>query len=285
MPDIIQIQKQLDQLTNKQRSIAEYILANPVEVTACPLRELARRTGASEVSVLRTCSALGFDGYAQLRRVLTEYTQSDFCARQPAPGQGTAVSSRLREVCAADMANVTKMMDALDEKQLFASAGKLLAADEIFIFAHDATVLIAHYFARRLDFMRAKSTVVPVGDGDTMHSVLARLSEKDCAVIFSFPPYHDPIRNVANYCRHKTVPIIAVTDSMDSPAATEESSVFICDTTAKYFFNSQTATVSFINILSACMAMAMGRRLDDILAQEQDVNDFLRGGYSAGEEE
>ncbi len=284
MPDIEQIRKLLTQLTNKQRGIAEYILANPVEVTACPLRELARRTGASEVSVLRTCAALGFDGYAQLRRELTQYTQSAFTASQSAVAQGAAVSSRLNDVCAADMGNLTRMMDALDEKQLFESAGKLLAADEIFIFAHDATVLIAQYFARRLDFMRAKSTIVPVGDGDTMHSILARLSPKDCAVIFSFPPYHAPIRNVANYCRHKSVPIIAVTDSMDSPAAAEGSSVFICDTSARYFYNSQTATVSFINILSACMAMAMGRRFDDILAQEQDVNDFLRGGYSAGKE-
>ena len=41
--------------------------------------------------------------------------------------------------------------------------------------------------------------------------------------------------------------------SMDSPAAGEDGDVFLCRTSARYFYNSQVATVSFINILTSCM--------------------------------
>lgn len=114
-----------------------------------------------------------------------------------------------------------------------------------------------------------------------MSTALANLEERDAVILFSFPPYHMPIRNVANYCRYRGTPILTITDSPDSPAAVEGSDVFLCPTGARYFFNSQVATASFINILASCIAIEMGSLFDEILASEQDVIDFLdsNGGY------
>lgn len=61
--------------------------------------------------------------------------------------------------------------------------------------------------------------------------------------------------------------------------------MFLCRTGARYFFNSQVATVSFINILASCIAIEMGPLFDEILANEQDVNDFLRNNSGHDKEE
>lgn len=285
MPEFQAIADGISELTSKQRKIAEYILADPASAAGQTLRQLSANAGASEVSVLRMCEALGFSGYSELRRALMRYTADNFNGvRAAADGIPASFSNRLRDICSADVRNVTEMIDGLDEAQLFSCAKQLLEADEVLVFAHDATNIIAQYLCYRMSFLGVKAVSVKLGDVDTMQSVLARLKKNDYAILTSFPPYHAPIRNVASYCRHRGVPILVITDSFASPAALDGASVFLCGTAARYFYNSQASTVSFINILTSCMAVAMGRRFDEILAAEQDVSDFMRGGYSAEED-
>ena len=63
--------------------------------------------------------------------------------------------------------------------------------------------------------------------------------------------------------------------SPERTAAAGADSVFLCRTGARYFYNSQVATLSCINILTSCIAIQMGSGFDEILANEQDVMDFL----------
>lgn len=283
MPEFSDIAPNMEALTKKQRSVAEFILERPEHAAGLTLKQMSIESGASEVSVLRMCTALGFDGYSELRQALMRYTQSAFRTVRAAEGIPQALSQKLRGVCALDMNNLTDMIDGLDEAKLFESARGLLAANEVYIFAHDASNIFSEYLSYRLSFLRIKATCVKMGDVDTLQTVLARLTARDYAILISFPPYHKPISGVADYCRYRGVSIMTITDSEASPAAAGEGNVFICRTAAKYFYNSQVATVSFINVLASCAAIAMGSRFDEILSAERDVEDFMRGGYSAQE--
>ena len=289
MPILQDIERRLPALTNKQRSIAEYVLAAPEEVAYISLKELSRRAGASEVSVLRLCAALGFDSFVALKAALRAHTLEALRAVTPpaflrqegdrAPG---GPAERLQALCADDRRNLEEMLHGLDADKLFSCARGLLAAEEVLLFAHDGSKIFADYLAYRLNFLRIKASSIKLGDSDTVQTVLARLKKRDYVVLFSFPPYHLPIYNVAGFCRYRGTPIMAITDSMDSPAAAEGTSVFLCKTAARYYYNSQVATVSFINILTSCMAIEMGSRFEEILAEEQDVSEFMRGDRAKG---
>lgn len=285
MSGLEHIRARLGELTNKQRSIAEYILGAPEEVSYLSLKELSRRSGASEVSVLRLCKALGFDSFIALKEALQAYTREAMQAISPPSfleNAGRSVSGgpaqALQAICADDLRNLTDMIGGLDADRLFACARGLLQADEVLVFAHDGTKIFADYLCYRLNFLRIKTSGVKLGDSDTVQTVLARLKKTDYVILLSFPPYHLPIYNIASYCRYRGTPILAITDSPDSPAAGEGSDVFLCGTSARYFYNSQVATASFINILTSCIAVEMGPRFDEILAEEQNVSDFMSGG-------
>lgn len=288
MSGLQNIRMRLDELTSKQRSIAEYILNAPEEVSYLSLKELSRRAEASEVSVLRLCKALGYDSFIALKEELREHTREALHAFSPPPflentGERAAgePSQMLQSICADDMHNLSDMIGGLDADRLFACARGLLNADEVLVFAHDGTKIFADYLCYRLNFLRIKASSVKLGDSDTVQTVLARLQKNDYVILLSFPPYHLPIFNIASYCHYRGTPILAITDSMDSPAAAKDSSVFLCKTAARYFYNSQVATASFINILTSCIAVVMGSRFDEILAEEQNVSDFMSGGKAA----
>ena len=256
-------------LTSKQKSIAQYIMDNPDEASYLSLKDLSTRTGSSEVSVLRLC------------RALKQHTQGAFrAATLSAPSLhpdnriGTA-EELLNKVCADEQNNLNATIAQLDAQMLVNCAHRLLESERVFVFAHDRSYVFADYLCYRLNFLRIQATAVQLGESNTVSTILAAMQDGDTAILFSFPPYYEPCANAASYCRYKNIPLIAVTDSMDSPAAAGADSVFLCRTGARYFYNSQVATLSFINILTSCIAIQMGSGFDEILANEQDVMDFL----------
>ena len=73
--------------------------------------------------------------------------------------------------------------------------------------------------------------------------------------------------------------MVTLTDSADSPAATDGPFNFLCGTKTKFFFNSLTAPVSLINVLTSCIALEMGPSLNRILEEELNVSRFMSGEF------
>lgn len=284
------IRERLDGLTPKQRSIARYLLEAPDEASYLSLKELSVRTHASEVSILRLCRALGFESFVELKEALRAHTLEAYRVAAQLPlfvqsgvrGEGTP-EQKLSQVCVDEQNNLSGMIGQLPAGLLFQCARDLLKADEVVIFAHDRSYLFADYLCYRLNFLRIKASAVQLGNGESVSTTLSHLKKSDYVILFSFPPYYPPTLNVARYCRYRGTPIIAVTDSRESPAAIEGSSVFLCPSGARYFYNSQVATVAFLNVLTASIAIEMAGRFDQILESEQDVKDFLHNGLDSGE--
>lgn len=279
--------REKDALTAKQRSIIEFILSAPEDAAFLTLKELSRRAGASEVSILRLCKALGLESFVELKQVLREHNSEQL--RRAAPPVFLSNSEErdlsnpvdmLSAVCEDDIYNLRDMVNGLDREKLFSCVQGLMEAGEVAVFAHDASFLFADYLAYRLNFLRIKCTSFKIGDSDSVQSALARLGKKDYVILLSFPPYHQPISNLVNFCRYRGVQMMTITDSMDSPAAAPDGNVFLCRTAARYFYNSQSATVSFINILSSCIAYLLGPRFDEILDEEKEVGDFIFTGFT-----
>ena len=274
-------------LTNKQRAIADFICKAPDEVAFLTLKELSARVKVSEVSILRLCHAVGLENFVELKKRLREYNSEQL--RRAAPPvflskeEDSSLTDReavLSAVCQDELYNLQDMINGLDRQALFACARGLLAAREVAVFAHDASYLFAEYLSYRLNFLRINSSSIKIGDSDSVQTALARLSKEDYVILLSFPPYYQPTVNLVNFCRYRGVKMMTITDSMESPAATEDSSVFLCRTSARYYYNSQAATASFINILSSCIAQELGPRFDELLEMEREVSDFIFTGLN-----
>ncbi|HHW27177.1 MAG TPA: MurR/RpiR family transcriptional regulator [Firmicutes bacterium] len=278
------IYEKYSRLTPKQRAIADFVLAHPEEVCYLPLKQLSEKAGASEVSVLRFCRACGFDNYVQLKEAFRHRNGEKL--RSPVRpafiqgesdkgGAGRTRLHRLQQICEAEISNLTSMMDALNADDLYACARLLMKANEVLVFAHDGSMIFADYLCYRLNYMRIKAVSVKLGDQTSVQATLARLSKNDVVVLLSFPPYYRPVHDVARYARYRDTPVITITDSVESPAVIDEGITFICPTATQFYYNSHVATASFINILASCIAVEMGSRYSEILAEQQSIGDFM----------
>ncbi len=277
-------------LTTKQQSVVDYLLAHPDDACYVSLKELSRRTGVSEVSVLRTCAALGFDGYVRLKEAFRRYTPQ-IVRGMPAPWKAlddidhpnSAKISMLQNIRDEEIAKLAKLSVSVDPEYIFAEARDLLAAEEVVIFAHDVTKVFADYFFHRLTFLHIKASSVMLGENSTVQSILGRMKHNDHAIVFSFPPYFLPTMNTAKYAQRHGVNVTVITDSADSPAIVDGSRVFLCDTSTRFFYNSYTPIPMLINMIASCAAMEMGEKYDSVLAEEQVVAGFMLDGRPIGE--
>lgn len=282
MDSIQRIYDKYHTLTPKQKSIADYLLANPQNACYISLKKLSRETGSSEVSVLRTCAALGFDGFLDLKEAFRIYSMT--------PGRGlpsvAAISagedreatekvSVLREICGEEMTHLQDFMSAINPDMLFEEARTLMAANEVFIFGHDVSKVFADYIFHRLTFLRIKASSILLGDSSTVQSMLARVKPGDHAIFLSFPPYHLPAITSAKFAMSRGADVTIITDSISSPAVIEGSRVFLCDTGTRYFYNSHTLIMSLVNLFASCIAIEMGREYKEILMAEQAVEGYL----------
>ena len=74
--DILEhLQELYPTLTKKQKTIADYLIANLEEISYITLAQLSHQTGTSELTLLRFCQKLGCSSFLDLKEQFRDYTQ------------------------------------------------------------------------------------------------------------------------------------------------------------------------------------------------------------------
>lgn len=93
------------QLSPAQRRVAAFLLDHPDEAVWLSAEELGRRSGVSQPTVSRFATALGFDGYPELR----EQARSQVQEQLRGSGADPDAVSALRRLVAAETTNLTEL--------------------------------------------------------------------------------------------------------------------------------------------------------------------------------
>ena len=126
------IQAVRNSLSNKERKIADYILANPESLASCTAIQLAEKSGTSSATVVRFCRSCGFTGLNELklyfsREVLTESSQYTEIQKDD------SVSVVKQKVKAYHETVLRNVLSASDEKSYEAAANALLHANKVLL--------------------------------------------------------------------------------------------------------------------------------------------------------
>ena len=271
-----------EKLTAKQEKIFDYMLNNPDDCCYMTIRQLSKRVGVTEVSILRMCRNLGFEGYVDFREYFRSRIQEIHAYSKPIPIKSDKENEEYRQqamllenMVEYEKRNLDYLYKDLTAEKVFGCAKAILAAKNIALFGHTTSKVLADFFTIRLNYLQMNASSVKLDESHFTKSVLARIDEEDMIILFCFSPYYQPIRNVVRYAEHKHTKILTITDSNNSPAINSTGYNFICNTNTRFFFNSQTATISLINLLTSTIALEMGESLDLIQMEENIVSQFL----------
>ena len=144
----------LQQISPAEQRVAQYFLDNREEVLISSASALARQTGTSDATVVRTTKALGFSGMEELRRMLVEELREN-------PSPASRMVRTLSEVgdSLASVLDVTldihqKSLDSLRRDitpdNFCTAVHFIVEAPRVFIFGLGPSSAMAEYFKAQL---------------------------------------------------------------------------------------------------------------------------------------
>lgn len=260
---IEKIKKIYPDLTKKQKYIADYLIENPEDICYITLQQLSKNTSSSELTILRFCKKIGCQNFLDLKTQFREYTQnmiknlssSEYFIPTKKIKNESDKENLLNNILKTEIKSFIDYSQSLNLEEIVNSCKTIKKSNRIFIFAHDMSKVLAEFLIYRLRLLSFDAVLVDLSDLKNISNIFDTLNERDLAIFFAFPKYYYPLKNISKKIFEKSIPIITITDSNDSPSVEYSDHTLICSTNTKLFHNSFTVPMMLLNLLASYLVI------------------------------
>lgn len=261
--DILEeIKRQYDSFGKARRQISDIILESPAKCCFLSLKEFAAAANTTEVTVLKYCCDLGISSFVELKKALQGYMltwispadRTKFIA-----SQSGSQSELVEKVLRSELEAVQHTFNENGVERLLEFVGHLRHAKHICLAAHNASVIPAQYFIRRM--MAAGLVATQLNMDDRFHifsGLTSSRPEETVLLAICFSPYSKNTVQTANFCKAAGIRVLALTDLLSSPMMTVADVALVCSMTLMEVTNSMTSMMALINALSMLYSFECG---------------------------
>ena len=236
-------------LSKGHRRIAEYIAEHYEKAVFMTAAALGSACGVSESTVVRFATAMGYEGYPELRETLASLVRQQLTSEQR-----FAIASTIQErdvlstVLHNDEQNIRKTMEDLSQQDFDNVVQRLLHARRIYVMGLRSAAPLAQFMYHYLHQILEDVVLVHNSTGDVFEEI-ARIGEQDVLVGISFPRYSARTLECMRFAKQNGAQVVGLTDGDMSPLH-EEADVCLCASTdMASFVDSLAAPLSVINAL------------------------------------
>lgn len=273
------IEDRADSLSPQLRQAAEFVVANPIEVSFRSMRYIAGKTGLTPPTFSRLARSLGFDSYEALKdacRLAAKDTYSGYHDRAEALRVGHAAGDDSTQFHLAygqqSMRNINETMVNADPAVIDRVAEIAHSARRVFINAQMGQRHIGAYAGYVASLAFDNWEVLGV-ETASIASQARRLGAEDVMICLSVMPYATQALSLARAGREAGSRIIAITDSPDSPLAALADETLLAATANQHFFASQ---LGALYLLEALIGLMVAKSGDTIQANLKRTELFSR---------
>lgn len=277
MIDIVSnIQKRYATLTKTQQRIADFMLADPQSMTFITLRELSAAVNVSEITILNTCVALGYENFNEVKYEFRKYVsmqckvmvqvENNYASPNVPRRELQDKHNLLLQVCQEEYDMTKQFFESLNFESIFEAAQMILKARAVVICGYGVSKQVADFFSMRLALLGLPSLVVNTESADSIQAALPFLTEEVLLVAISFPDYYLMTTKVAEYAKSGDVPVLAVTDSLVSPIVQYATITLTASTTTRLFLNTIGLPLMLINFLTTTVSIEKSAAADNELS-------------------
>jgi len=242
-------------LSKGHRRIAEYIAEHYDKAVFMTAAALGNACGVSESTVVRFATAMGYEGYPELRETLASLVRQQLTSEQR-----FAIASTIQErdvlstVLHNDEQNIRKTVEALSQLDFDDVVSRLLAARRIYVMGLRSAAPLAQFMYHYLHQVLDDVKLVHNTTGDVFEEI-ARIGEKDVLVGISFPRYSARTLECMRFAKQNGAQVVGLTDGDMSPLH-EAADVCLCASTdMASFVDSLAAPLSVINALAVSVGL------------------------------
>lgn len=216
-----------DSLSNAEKKVADYFLANMENVFNQPIAQLAQDAGVSKVAWVRFCKDIGFDGlkdlkkalFAQLREKKDESVAAPFSDIRDVASTKSLIEGIKRNSIRA----IQDTAELLDADALEAAAKAILNARSVRIFGVGASGMVGDDLHTKL--MRININSYFVTDHHTQLTYAAAMTSQDVAFLISMSGTTPEVLELLSLAKHCQTHTIALTKYSKTPLATNADTV------------------------------------------------------------
>lgn len=243
--------------SKSHRKIAEFILEHYDKAAFLTASKLGASVGVSESTVVRFAMELGFDGYPELQHSLQETARNKLTALQRIEvSQGQLKDCEVfRRVLQNDIEHIRQTIEETAQSSFDAAVNSIISAKNIYIMGIRSSAALASFMGYYFKLMMPNVVIVRTGSRSELYEQLMRVDKNDLLIGISFPRYSKQTVNALAYAKAKGADSIAITDSIDSPIASNAKNVLLAKSDMVSFVDSLVAPLSLINALIVAVSI------------------------------
>ncbi|MYM80982.1 SIS domain-containing protein [Duganella sp. FT50W] len=264
------------------RSIAEYLMRNPMRGTALKIEEMAEGCKVSTATISRFARDIGFASYGSMRSALAETMHT---AMQPVEKLRNSITQRKGAVAPGDAClesarvNLAATRGALTQQELDAVARKITRARTVYVLGMGLSSTYAAMLAMHLQPF-CQHVVVMAGAGGTGVAAghLVHMGRGDVLVTFSFPRYAADVMRLAQLARNRGTGVVAITDTPSAPMAGMADHVLYASSAHMVLSSSGVAAVAVIEALVVSLMVSNKANLKKAAHLTEVISGYLVNG-------
>jgi len=245
------ISQQLPTLSERQKTIAQYILQHPEDAAFMTSKQLAQASEVSEASVIRFANRLGYSRYAEMRHALHTLLRGKLSQVERFQ-RGTDLSGTLLQAAVnsmhTDMKSIELTLSGLNETILSAVVKAFATARRVYVAGTHSEYGMACYFASTLSWIRDGVYLLDESHNPAFDAV-SDMTREDVMFVLSFPPYPAATVRFADIALHYESTVIALTDSLISPLAHRSKHCLLSHDVKFSYADNSAPCVSLLSVL------------------------------------
>ena len=203
-------------LSPSQRQIADCLIANMNEAPLWGVEELAQKSQTCVATVVRFAKKLEYSGYLEMRKALVTAAKKHYGRGEQLLQAPVRASATLLEVARRDIRNLETLVQNVNE-DLLKKVVQLIKGSRLRLAIGDG---VSALMTRQLAYLLI-NTGLPVIEGNPADfaTQVGMLDSKDLVIAIAITPYTQETLDAAAYARKRGIPVLAFTDTLNSPLA------------------------------------------------------------------
>jgi len=269
------IDENLSSFSKGQRQIATYISKHYDKAAYMTAAKLGAEVGVSESTVVRFVMELGFEGYPEFRRALLALIRSKLTAVQRIEVTNNLIGDAdvLQKVLESDIEKIKKTLEGINKKAFDDAVRAIVDAKTVYIMGMRGSSYLAGLLNYSFRMISDNVRLIQTTSGSETFEQMMSLGETDVFIAISFPRYSKSIIKGVEYAKSRGADVIAITDSENSPIATNADQVLVAQSDMASFADSYVAPMSVINALIVAVSRECGDRFTERLHRLESVWD------------
>lgn len=213
------MKEEFNKLSRAQKLVARYILDNPSESLFMTAQQIAVKSNASEATVFRLATTLGFSGFPEFKEALQREAKSQLSTFGRLVGhraQKTEANSVYNSILSEFEQIKPQMAASINDAQVNELAKAICDSEAVYLIGLRSARSFAIYLQYYLSWFFPH---VHTPENDFFESYLVSAPAKSLVIGISFPRYTKLTLKCVTSARQKGLQTAAITDSMTSPLA------------------------------------------------------------------